>query len=88
MPWYRRPLWAVVRSMTTGQLPAALREQYGLRWTWREATLFLLVRSWARLMRYLLPRYLGRSQALGFAQRRVRGELAAAGGPVAGGEPA
>lgn len=75
MSWFRRPLWAVVRSMTVGQLPPELRCQYGLRWRRREAALFLLVRSWARLMRFLLPRYLGQSQVAAFAQRRVRGEL-------------
>jgi uncharacterized protein (DUF2236 family) len=89
MPWYRRPLWAVVRSMTAGQLPPALRRQYGLRWTRRDAALYAAVRSWARLMRWLLPRYLGRSQVAVFAQRRVRGELArVGGGDVAGQEAA
>jgi uncharacterized protein (DUF2236 family) len=84
MPWYRRPLWALVQSMTIGQLPATLRRQYGPRWTWREALLFRAVRSTARLLRFLLPRYLGQSQAAAFAERRARGELAAAGDPGAG----
>jgi uncharacterized protein (DUF2236 family) len=75
VPWYRRPLWAIVQSMTVGQLPPALRRQFGIRWTWREALRFLVVRSTARLLRLLLPRYLGQSQAALFAQRRVRGGL-------------
>jgi uncharacterized protein (DUF2236 family) len=76
MPWFRRPLWAIVQNMTIGQLPAELRRQYGVPWTWRERLRFLLVRSTARLLRFLLPQYLGRSQAAIFAQRRIRGELA------------
>jgi uncharacterized protein (DUF2236 family) len=84
MPWYRRPLWALVQSMTIGQLPATLRRQYGLRWTWREVLLYRCVRSAARLLRFLLPHYLGQSQAASFAQRRVRGGLAAPGGPGVG----
>jgi uncharacterized protein (DUF2236 family) len=76
MPWYRRPLWAVVQNMTIGQLPAALRCQYGLPWRRRERLRFLLVRSSARLLRFLLPQYLGRSVPAMFAQRRIRGTLA------------
>lgn len=79
MPAWRRPLWAIVRSMTTGQLHPELRRQYGLPWRWRERALFALVSGWARLMRYLLPQYLGRSQAAVFAQRRLRGEPRGAG---------
>jgi uncharacterized protein (DUF2236 family) len=75
MPAWRRPLWALVRSMTIGQLPADLRRQYGLPWRRRERALFALVSGWARLMRFLLPQYLGQSQAAIFAERRVRGEL-------------
>jgi uncharacterized protein (DUF2236 family) len=86
--WYRRPLWAIVRNMTVGQLPAKLRRQYGLRWGWPQRLLFSAVRRWARLMRFLLPRYLGRSRAAAFAQRRVRGELAPpASTPLGGGSP-
>jgi uncharacterized protein (DUF2236 family) len=78
MPWYRRPLWAIARSMTVGQLPAELRRQYGLPWRRREALLFLLVRGAARLLRWLLPHYLGRSRAAAFARRRVQGDLVSA----------
>jgi uncharacterized protein (DUF2236 family) len=77
MPVWRRPIWGIVRGMTVGQLPEALREQYGLPWRWRERALFAAVSGWARLMRFLLPQYLGRSQAAVFAQRRIRGELLA-----------
>ncbi len=74
--WYRRPLWAIVRNMTIGQLPDELRRQYGLAWDWPQWLLFAGIRGWARLMRFVLPRVLGRSQAATFAGRRVRGELA------------
>ena len=75
MPAWRRPLWAIVQSMAIGQLPDSLRQQYRLRWRWRERALFAAVRAWARLMRRLFPRYLGQSQAAAFAARRLRGEL-------------
>lgn len=88
MPWYRRPLWAVVQSMTVGQLPDALRRQYGLPWRRREWLLFRLVRAWARLLRFLLPRQLGQSQVAAFALRRVRGELAPSPRPASGDPPA
>jgi uncharacterized protein (DUF2236 family) len=76
VPWYRRPLWGIVQSMTLGQLPPELRRQFGIRWTWRPSLRFLLVRSIARLLRFLLPGTLGQSQAALFARRRVRGQLA------------
>lgn len=75
MPVWRRPLWAIVRSMTIGQLPTPLRAQYNLPWRRRERALFALVCGWARLMRFLFPQYLGRSQAALFAARRLRGEM-------------
>src|SRR5579872_5421951 len=55
MSWYRRPLWAVIQIMTIGQLPAALRRQYGgadppsrseedgIRWHRRDRVAFRLV---------------------------------------------
>lgn len=76
MPWYRRPLWAVVQSMTVGQLPAELRRQFGIRWTWREQAAFRVICAGTRLLRRLFPQYLGRSIAVTFALRRVHGELA------------
>jgi uncharacterized protein (DUF2236 family) len=75
MPLWRRPLWAIVQNMTIGQLPAALRQQYELPWRWRDRALFASVCAWARVMRFLFPRYLGRSQVAVFAARRRRGEL-------------
>lgn len=83
MPWYRRPLWAIVQSMTIGQLPAELRRQYGIRWDLRDRILFFFVRYGARLLRLLLPQFLGRSMAADYAARRVRGELAPAPPPAA-----
>lgn len=78
MPVWRRPLWAIVQSMTIGQLPASLRRQYGIRWNRRDRALFFCVRYSARILRFLLPQYLGRSMAADFAERRVRAELAPA----------
>lgn len=83
MPVWRRPLWAIVQSMTIGQLPAALRRQYGIRWDRRDRAVFFCVRSGVRLLRFLLPQYLGRSVAGSFAARRVRGELTGALPPTA-----
>ena len=76
MPVWRKPLWAIVQSMTIGQLPATLRRQYGIRWARRDRVLFLCVRYGARGLRFLLPQYLGRSMAADFAARRTRGDLA------------
>lgn len=78
MPLWRRPLWAIVQSMTIGQLPGELRRQYSIRWDRRDRALFFGVRYGARLLRFLLPPFLGRSMAADFAARRVRGELAGA----------
>ncbi len=75
MPVWRRPLWAIVQSMTIGQLPATLRRQYGIRWERRDRVLFFFVRYGARLLRFLLPQFLGRSMAATFAERRIHGEL-------------
>jgi uncharacterized protein (DUF2236 family) len=75
MPAWRRPIWDIVRSMTVGQLPSALRQQYALPWRRRERVLFALVCGWARLMRYLFPQYLGRSLAAVYAAQRMRGDL-------------
>lgn len=76
MPVWRRPLWAIVQSMTIGQLPTVLRRQYGIRWDRRDRVMFFFVRYGARLLRFLLPQFLGRSLAATFAARRARGELA------------
>src|SRR5256886_1072570 len=35
-PWLRRPLWMMVRLITVGQLPADIRQAYGLRWGMRQ----------------------------------------------------
>ncbi|HEY7349114.1 MAG TPA: oxygenase MpaB family protein [Ktedonobacterales bacterium] len=75
LPWYRRPFWGVVRLITGGQLPPALRHGYGMRWSWTRQIAFKLVSGALRLMRRLFPRSLGRSVLVNFAQRRARGEL-------------
>jgi uncharacterized protein (DUF2236 family) len=73
--WARRPLWAVVRLLTVGQLPPAIRVQYGLRWTPLHAAAFGAMRGTFRLLRWLFPHYIGRSIAVRFAMQRMRGEL-------------
>jgi uncharacterized protein (DUF2236 family) len=73
--WTRRALWAVVRLITVGQLPPVIRAQYGLRWTPFHAPGFRAVCGTFRLLRWMFPRYVGRSVLARFAMRRVRGEL-------------
>lgn len=76
MPWYRRPMWAIIQVMTIGQLPEELRRQYGIRWRRRGQVSFRLVCVLARLLRRLLPGVLGESLVASFAQRRLSGTLA------------
>jgi uncharacterized protein (DUF2236 family) len=75
MPLLRKPLWTIVRVITVGQLPAEIRQAYGLRWTWRQRIGFRLARNAAHLLRHLFPKALGRSPLVCFARRRVRGEF-------------
>jgi uncharacterized protein (DUF2236 family) len=75
MPLWRKPLWMIVRVITIGQLPAEIRQAYGLRWTWRQRMGFRLARHVGHLLRHLFPKTLGRSPLVSFARRRVRGEL-------------
>lgn len=75
LPWYRRPWWAVVRLITSGQLPPEIRSGYGLRWTWAHKLGFRAAAGTLRLLRRAFPRSLGRSVLVEFAQRRARGEL-------------
>jgi uncharacterized protein (DUF2236 family) len=75
VPWHRKPVWALVRLLAAGQLPAPIREGYGLRWSWRDRLGFGLVSGICRLTRFLLPSILGRSLMITFAERRARGEL-------------
>jgi uncharacterized protein (DUF2236 family) len=75
LPGPRRPLWAVVRLMTVGQLPPEIRRQYGLSWTRGHAAMYWGACSVARLLRRAFPRVLGQSSLVTLAERRVRGEL-------------
>jgi uncharacterized protein (DUF2236 family) len=75
MPLLRKPLWMIVRVITVGQLPAEIRQAYGLRWTWRQRIGFRLARNVGHLLRHLFPKPLGRSPLVSFARCRVRGEL-------------
>lgn len=75
MPWYRRPLWAIIQVMTLGQLPDELRQQYGFTWRRRDRVAFRIVCGIARFLRRLLPQFLGESMVYTFAQRRVAGKL-------------
>jgi uncharacterized protein (DUF2236 family) len=73
----RRHWWAVVRLITSGQLPPEIRRGYGLRWTWAHRLSFRAVRGTLRLLRRMFPDSLGESILMDFAERRVRGEFAA-----------
>ena len=75
LPWYRQCFWGVVRLLTSGQLPAAVRRGYGLRWSWAHRLGFRIVRGMLRLLRRVFPGSLGWSVLIDFAERRVRGEL-------------
>jgi uncharacterized protein (DUF2236 family) len=76
VPWHRKPVWALVRLLAAGQLPAPIREGYGLRWSWRDRLGFGLVSGMCRLTRILLPGILGHSPMIAFAEQRSRGALA------------
>ncbi len=75
LPWYRQALWGLVRLITSGQLPPALRHDYGLRWTWAHRLAFKLTAGALRLLRRIFPGSLGSSVLVEFAERRARGEL-------------
>lgn len=75
LPVLRRPLWGLIRIITMGRLPAALRDGYGYRWTWAHEAAFRGICGLLRLSRWLLPPILGRSPVRTFAERRLRGEL-------------
>src|SRR5256714_8575066 len=75
MPWLRKPLWAIVRLITVGQLPPDIRQAYGLRWGMRQRVGFHIARSIGHLLRRLFPNALGKSPLVNFARRRVQGKL-------------
>jgi uncharacterized protein (DUF2236 family) len=75
MPWLRKPLWMIVRLITIGQLPADIRQAYGLRWTTRHKLGFYLARLAGHLLRRLFPNALGKSPLVNVARSRVQGKL-------------
>ncbi len=75
IPLLRKPLWMIVRVITVGQLPAEIRQAYGLPWTWRQRIGFRLARNVGHLLRHLFPKALSRSSLVSFARCRVRGEF-------------
>jgi uncharacterized protein (DUF2236 family) len=75
MPLLRKPLWAIVRLITVGQLPADIRQAYGLRWGMRQRVGFRMARVAGHLLRRLFPDALGRSPLVNFARNRSRGKL-------------
>jgi uncharacterized protein (DUF2236 family) len=77
LPWYRRPIWALVRLITSGQLPAEIRQGYGLHWRWYHRLGFRLICSTLRLLRRIFLGSVGHSILVDFAERRARGELTA-----------
>jgi uncharacterized protein (DUF2236 family) len=82
MPLLRKPLWAIVRLITIGQLPSDIRQAYGLRWGMRHRVGFLMARGAGHLLRRLFPHALGRSPLVNFTRRRVQGELCRSTEPV------
>jgi len=83
MPVWRKPLWAIVRLITVGQLPADIRQAYGLRWAMRQKVGFRVARGAGHLLRRLFPNALGKSPLVDFARRRTRGEFSQPTEPVA-----
>jgi uncharacterized protein (DUF2236 family) len=75
MPRTRRPLWAIVRTLTVGQLPPDVREAYGLPWNVLHRVGFQLIRGAGHLLRWFFPRALGTSPLVDFARSRALGEL-------------
>jgi uncharacterized protein (DUF2236 family) len=75
MPVIRRPLWAIVRLITAGQLPPDIRQAYGLHWAAPQQIGFRIARGVGHIMRRLFPGTLGSSPLANFARRRVQGEL-------------
>ena len=75
MPVWRRPLWTIVRLITVGQLPADVRQAYGLRWAMEQRVGFRIARGIGHLLRRLFPNALGRSPLVNFARRRAQGKL-------------
>src|SRR5205085_2349062 len=74
MPWFRKPLWMIVGLITVGQLPADIRQAYGLRWAMRQRIGFRIARGIGHLLRRLFPNALGRSPLVNFARHRVQGK--------------
>jgi uncharacterized protein (DUF2236 family) len=70
LPWPRQLIWGVVRVIAGGQLPPAIRAGYGLKWTWRQRSVFWCISRGCRLLRFLLPGVLGRSVLVNFAEQR------------------
>jgi uncharacterized protein (DUF2236 family) len=75
LPVLRRPLWMIVRIITIGQLPADIRQAYGLRWTLAHKIGFRMARSACHLLRRLFPGALCKAPLVDFARNRSRGEL-------------
>jgi len=73
-PLVRKPLWMIVQLITIGQLPADIRQAYGLRWTIWHRVGFRVARVVGNLLRRLFPSALGRSPLVNFARRRVHDE--------------
>src|SRR5258708_19090158 len=82
MSLLRKPLWMIVRLITVGQLPADIRQAYGLRWGARQRVGFRMARGAGHLLRRLFPNALGRSPLVNFARRRARGEFSQSTEPV------
>jgi uncharacterized protein (DUF2236 family) len=75
LPLLRRPLWALIRVITMGQMPPELRRDYGYVWKRRHEWVFRGLCAGLRLMRRQMPHVLGQSELIIFAERRIAGAL-------------
>ena len=75
MPLLRKPLWAIVRLITIGQLPADIREAYGLRWGLKQKVGFGIARGVGHLLRRVFPNELGSSPLVEFGRQRSEGKF-------------
>jgi uncharacterized protein (DUF2236 family) len=72
LPWSRRWAWGLVRMITSGQLPPAIRSGYGLHWTWAHRLAFGIFSRGCQFLRWVFPGALGQSVLVTFAERRIQ----------------
>ena len=75
MPALRKPWWKLVGLITVGQLPADIRQAYGLHWTLMHRIGFRLACNMVHLLRHLFPDTFTKSSLVNFARCRSQGML-------------